>query len=400
MKIAIISGHWQGGGAESVARGLFEYLNKFEINCYYLYMCGKKIDKNKVIKCGYEWEHYLHAANARLFDCDGYFSTLSTLKLINTLKSIGPDVVNIHNIVCYSINYELLFSYLKRSNTKVVWTLHDCWSFTGHCIAIDEYRCQKWKTHCQKCPAKNSYPQSILLDNSYHNYEMKKKCFQNISNMLLITPSEWMKSCVKQSFLHDYQVHVVHNGLNLEIFKPVESNIIENNGLDPQKKTLLSVASRWTKFKGLKYFTDLANEMKTDDYNFVVIGNITQDKNEQSNNIKYINRTNNIEELVQWYSAADVLVNPTLADNFPTVNLEALACGTPVVTFNTGGSWESVGAGCGALANQYSVNSLKDAVLEILKRKVSVLECRTRAMQFSADKRYNEYLKIFKSCSE
>lgn len=395
MKVVIVSGHWLGGGAESVARGLFEYLIQNDIDCYYLYMCGEKVENRRVIKCGYEWEHYVHAASARLFDCDGYLSILSTLNLIRILEKIKPDIVNLHNIVCYSFNYRILFSYFKKNNVKIVWTLHDCWAFTGHCIAIDELPCAKWKMHCEKCPGKKSYPKSYMIDRSFQNFEAKKKVFTGMNNMIITTPSNWLMKCVKESFLQDYDIKVINNGIDVSLFKPVDSDILLRNGLDPHKKTLLCVASRWIKFKGLNFVNDLSQELSSDLFNIVVIGCIDKDHNDIMENIYYVNRTNSVDELVEWYSASDVFLNPTIADTFSMVNLEALACGTPVVTFNTGGSWESVGDECGVLVNEKSKKALISAIEKCIITNISRDVCVKRASNFARDQKYKEYLKLF-----
>lgn len=392
MKIVIISGHWQGGGAESIARELFNYLTK-QHECYFLYMSGKAIENEKVIKCGLETEHYAHAAYARIFDTDGCGSPISTLRLIRCIESIKPDIVNIHNIVCYSVNYSILFEYLWEKNISVIWTLHDCWAFTGHCISIDEKKCNKWESGCGGCPALDSYPKSILFDKSKSNLEKKKKVISKLSNLCLVTPSKWLSEVVSKTYLNKYSCYVINNGIDLKVFKPIQSKLREKYLLE-NKVVLLCVASRWTKSKGLSFINELCEILDFNKYALIVIGNTTKDNNELNNKIIHIERTSDREELAEWYTLADVFLNPTLADNFPTVNLEAMACGTPVVTFDTGGSWESVGANCGVLANNKNAKSLQNAIERCIEKNITTEQCINRAKMYSKNTKFMEYEKL------
>jgi glycosyltransferase involved in cell wall biosynthesis len=396
MKGLIISGNWFGGGAESVSRELFDFLRLNGHECYYAYSSGKAPQDRYIIKCGTEIEHYFHALISRLFDLDGYGSFFSTHRLINLIKKIKPDIISVQNVVCYSYNFKMLFAFLNNEQYKTVWTLHDCWSFTGHCISFEEVKCDKWKYGCGKCPGLRNYPKSILFDNSKNNLLRKKNTLKDNHNLFVVTPSLWLAKIIRNTYLAKYPIKVIHNGIDLELFNPISSDLLNDFDIS-NKKVILCVASRWTKSKGLQYVTAASNIMDKNLYQFVVIGDVEKDNNVLSEDIIYIKRTNNRKELIQWYSVADVFVNPTQADNFPTVNIEALACGTPVVTFDTGGSWESVGDKCGVLVKEVSVNALVRSIELCLNRKIKKEDCIKQAENFRAAIKYAEYEMYFET---
>lgn len=292
------------------------------------------------IRIGSDFDVKRHAIQSRFFDNTGFGSKHATVKFIEWVKEYDPDVIHLHNIHGYYINIEILFNYLANANKPVIWTLHDCWTFTGHCAYYSYVKCDKWKTGCFNCPQKRSYPLSILFDQSKQNWLKKKALFTSIKNMILVTPSKWLANEVKQSFLRKYPVNVIPNGIDLNVFKPTSSDFREKNGL-VGKKIILGVASIWDKRKGLNDFFELS-KILDDNYKIVLVGLSKNQMNDLPKNILAISRTNNVKELAEIYSSADVLFNPTYEDNYPTVNLEAQACGTPVITYRTGGSVESV----------------------------------------------------------
>ncbi len=282
----------------------------------------------------------LHAGLARLFDSAGLHSKRATKDLIKWIKEYDPDVIHLHNIHGYYLHIGILFRYLKTCGKKVIWTLHDCWSFTGHCSHYDYVGCEKWKKGCYKCSQKKRYPASLLLDKSKRNYQCKKSWFTGIENMTIITPSRWLAEQVKSSFLAEYPVEVIPNGIDLNVFKRTESDFKAHYGLE-DKKILLGVASVWDERKGFADFLKLA-DMIEEPYRIVLVGLSVAQMQALPSNIVGIERTNSVTELAEIYSAADVFLNLTYEDNYPTVNLEAQACGTPVITYKTGGSVESV----------------------------------------------------------
>lgn len=281
----------------------------------------------------------INALKARLFDNEGFNAAGATKKLISFIEEYNPDVIHLHNLHGYYLNVKILFEYLKKTDKKVVWTLHDCWAFTGHCANFQYPVCDKWKTGCFDCERKTKYPKSFV-DNSQKNYLEKERVFCGVKTLTVVTPSEWLARLVKESFLGRYPTKVINNGIDTSVFCPTESDFKERNGLK-DKKMILGVANVWDEFKGINDFIGLSKKI-SDDYRIVLVGLDEKQLGMLPENILGITRTNNTKELAEIYTAADVLFNPTYEDNYPTVNLEAQACETPVVTYDTGGSGESV----------------------------------------------------------
>ena len=291
------------------------------------------------VRIGNDTDTKLHGLRSRIFDDTGYGSKKATERFIEWVKSYDPDVVHLHNIHGYYINIELLFRYLAKAKKHVIWTLHDCWPFTGHCVYFDYAKCDRWKTGCYKCPQKKEYPASMVADRSKKNWEKKKALFTSVKDMVFVTPSQWLADLLKQSYLGSYPVKVINNDIDLTVFRPTEGDFREKNGLTG-KKVLLGVASVWDRRKGLKDYIKLSENLD-DNYRIVLVGLSEEQIKSLPKNIIGISRTNNTKELAEIYTAADLLVNLTYEDNYPTVNLEAQACGTPVISYRTGGSTES-----------------------------------------------------------
>lgn len=341
--------------------------------------------KEYAIRIGNEWDVRLHALEARLFDNAGFGSKKATLKFLEWVREFAPDIIHLHNLHGYYINVELLFKFLKEYKKPVIWTLHDCWAFTGHCAHFDLCKCYKWKTECHKCPQKKEYPASILLDNSRKNYRNKKKAFQGVDNMVIVTPSDWLSDLVKESFLREYETRVINNGIDLALFKPTEGGFREKYKLE-NKIIVLGVASAWGVKKGLVDFIELRKQLDRR-YEIVLVGVSEEDKNILPNGVLGITRTNSVKELAEIYTAADIFLNLTYEDNYPTVNLEAQACGTPVITYRTGGSVESVPEE--QVANQGDLKSVVELIVKYEGKKTSVQSFYDKNVAFE------EYIELY-----
>jgi glycosyltransferase involved in cell wall biosynthesis len=359
---------------------------------------GNTRDITNTIRIGSKFNNYMHAISTRLFDNHGFASKLATKKFIQRLQNINPDLIHIHNLHGYYLNIEILFNYLKLTKKPVIWTLHDCWAFTGHCAYFDYVGCNKWRTGCHTCPQSNEYPKSWLIDNSKRNYAKKKELINSLDNLTIISPSNWLSELVKDSYLKKFPIKVINNGIDLEKFKPTESNFRENYELK-DKFIILGVANIWNARKGLKYFMELSNKIREDEA-LVIVGLTKKQSKNLPSNIVPILRTNSISELAEIYSSANVYFNPTLEDNFPTTNLESLACGTPVVTFETGGSTESVDCGSGYIVRIGNLQSALIAFRDIFDRnrfRVD-LSSRERAVKlYNMFDRYNDYIYLYRS---
>lgn len=364
---------------------------------YIAYGRNDRPSQSELIKIGNDWDIKMHGLQTRLFDRHGLGSKSATQELIGKIKEISPDIIHLHNIHGYYLNIEILFKYLRNTNIPVVWTLHDCWPITGHCSYFTFVGCEKWKTKCYECPQKTSYPASWFVDRSEENFHLKKELFTSLTNLTLVPVSNWLSRILKESYLEDYPIKLIHNGINTDIFKPSTSRAFRSkHGLE-HKFLLLGVASVWSPRKGLKDFIELSKHLNSE-YQIVLIG-LTREQIEQlPDNILGIERTESVEELAELYASCDVYLNPTYEDNFPTTNLESLACGTPVITYKTGGSPEAIDELTGIVVEQGNIGKLIDAINKVKdKGKQSYSEaCVNRAHRlYKKEDRYKEYIDLY-----
>lgn len=320
------------------------------------------------LKIGNNLSVRLHAIYARIFDASGYGSYLATKRLIRWIKKYDPDVIHLHNLHGYYLNLPLLFNYLKGCGKRVVWTLHDCWPITGHCCYFDYCKCMKWKSCCGHCPQKREYPQSLLLDRSLNNLSDKKQLFTGIANMTLVTPSKWLASYIHESYLSCYEIDVIHNWVNSKTFYPHKGNFKKEKSI--KGKMIIGVAAIWDKRKGLEDLIKLNGLINPED-RIVIVGLTKQQIEKLPLSIIGINRTENVQVLADIYASADIYVNTSLEDNYPSTNLEAIACGTPVVSYDTGGCGESAEL-YGIKVPKGDIQKLKKAVYAILDGKIKL----------------------------
>ncbi len=393
MKVLQVNSVCGFGSTGRIAADLYRVLNRQGHDCVIAYGRGTAPEDLNTLRIGSDFGVTLHGVMTRLTDRHGFYSKTATRKLISQIEKQNPDIIHLHNLHGYYLNIENLFRYLQSAGKPVVWTLHDCWPFTGHCSHFDFVRCEKWKTGCFSCPQKREYPASFFADASKVNYQKKKELFTSVKNMTVVTPSQWMAERVTQSFLQKYPAQVIPNGIDLGIFRPVESNFRTEHGLQG-KFVVLGVAGIWSEKKGLGFFTKLAERMG--DTVQIVLAGITEKQTKSlPEKILVIPKTADTLELAKLYSMADVFVNPTLEDTFPTTNLEALACGTPVLTFRTGGSPECLNPDCGLIVEQGSITGLETALAALQKNNFSRAACRAQAEKYDATKRFGEYLNLY-----
>ena len=383
-----VTANWGSTGKIAESIGLAALNQGWE--SYIAYGRYSNPSQSKLIKIGSQLDVYTHYAEQRVWDNEGLSSRSATKKLIAQIKEINPDVVQLHNIHDHYLNYRILFEYLNSTNIQVVWTFHDCWAFTGHCFHFVTKNCNKWKTGCYDCPLKSEFPKT-MFDRSKKNYKLKKSLFTSCKNLTVVPCSEWMANFVSESFLKEKRMQVIHNGVDLNIFKPV------GNKNSNDKFHVLAVSNVWNKDKGLFDIYQLRKDLSSE-YNITIVGLSDAQIKELPDGIVSIQRTQNVQELVELYSSADVLINPTYADTFPTVNLEALACGTPVITYNTGGSPEAVDENTGVVVSQGDVLALKEFIEKMRLHPLSSDLCRKRAEQyFDKNKCFNKYIQLYES---
>lgn len=355
--------------------------------------------QSHLIKIGNSLSIIKHKLLTLLFDRHGLGSVTPTKKLIEEILSIQPDIIHIHNIHGYYINYKLLFDFLHHYNKPVVWTMHDCWGITGHCAHFMDVRCDRWKSGCNNCPQIHSYPCSLFVDNSKNNYKQKKNSFSNIERLTLVPVSDYLANQIRNSYLADKQIVVIKNGIDLSKFN------INNNYSDIKEKydinydhILLGVASIWTKSKGFNDFISFSKYLMRNEC-IVLLGVSRKQIKQLPNNIIGIERTDNIEEMAKLYSMADCFVNLTYSDTYPTVNMEAIACGTPVITYRTGGSPEVITKSTGRVIEQGDFETLRRSINELRSIDKGVIQhsCRQYALShFDKNIIFNKYLELYK----
>lgn len=399
-KLLIINVTANSGSTGRIAEEIGQTAISNGYDTYFAYGRLARESKCKLIKIGKKLNVKLHGIESRLFDNHGFSSRIATKRFIKEIEKIKPDIINIHNLHGYYINVKILFEYLNKTNIPIVWTFHDCWPFTGHCSYFDRYNCTKWKTECHSCPNKHGYPSSLLLSRAKRNFNKKRKLFSNYKKTTIVTPSNWLSDITKQSFFKGKNIVTINNGTDLTTFKIVNGN--KRHSLNLQnKKIVLGVASIWDKRKGFDDFIRL-NELLSDDYKIILVGLNKKQIESLPENIIGIERTESVHELAELYSMADVFVNPTYSDNFPTTNIEALACGTPVITYKTGGSPEAIDEMTGVVVEQGNINKLKEAIESVAKDKAMYTErCRERAVNlYNKQDRFNDYINLFNSLTK
>ena len=354
--------------------------------------------KSRLVKIGNKLSVISHVAITRLLDMHGYGSWVATKRFLRQVDKIKPDIVHLHNIHGYYINIDVLFDYLSKENIPIVWTLHDCWPITGHCAHFDQIGCEKWKTECHHCPQKGGYPASLLADRSRKNYRLKKELFTSVKNMTIVPVSEWLSLIVKDSYLSKYPIHIINNGIDLNVFSPqTENKYIREEYQIGDAFMILGVATAWGINKGLNDFIEMSKDTQ---WKVVLIGIPESIRKRLPSNIITLCKTENQNELASFYSAADVFVNPTYLDSFPTVNLEALACGTPVITYKTGGSPEAIDSKTGLVIEKGDLDALISSIKQVKAKgkEFYSMACVERAKAlYNKDDRYKEYIDLYES---
>ena len=359
MKIVQINSMCGSGSTGRICVGISEMLRSKGHDSFVFYGLGHS-DYKYSEKISSTPDYYLHNISSRLFDCEGLCSVQTTRKLINRLIEIKPDVVHLHNLHGHYINYKLLFEFIiLNPQISVVVTMHDCWTFTGHCAHFINNGCDNWKTGCRACPFPNSYPSTSFMRRSRKNYLLKQTLYEPIKERMVLVPvSYWLNSFLPDSMFNGFRSVVVHNGIDLSVFHPDKSK---------KEKIVLGVANPWSAYKGLEDFYQLRKLLPIDT-SIVLVGLSDEQLKTLPEGIVGHPPTSSIQELIRYYSTASVLVNTTYCDNYPTVNLEAIACGTPVITYKTGGSPESISEGCGMVVPQGDVVAMADAVRVVMSK--------------------------------
>lgn len=394
MKVVQINATCGAGSTGKICISISQALNRKGIENYVLYSLGHSTYKESQSYCSPLLQK-LQAFYEKVVGLYGFGAFISTRNLIRELKKLKPDIVHLHNIHSHDCELSTLFHYLKEKRIKVFWTFHDCWAFTGYCTYFDYISCNKWMSICSECPQYKQF--SLLFDKSKKNFLLKREILKGL-DLQIITPSKWLSDLSKKSFLADYPVHVINNGIDLDLFKPTKGEFRYNYNCE-NSFLILGIANVWEARKGLNTFINLANDLDKR-YRIVLIGTDDMIDKTLPDGIISIHRTHDQKELVSIYSSVDVLVNPTLEDNFPTVNLEALACGTPVITYDTGGSGEMLDETCGIVVKRNDYNKLLNSIRDLCEAAFIKREnCRLKALEFDQNKIFKNYIDLYiKTC--
>ena len=392
MKVIQINATCGVGSTGKICVSLSELMTQYGIENYILYSSGNssyplgiKFSDDRYIK--------LQALKSRIYGNYGFNSKIASSKLIEKLEELSPDIVHLHNIHGHDLNLEIIFNYLRRKKLKMIWTFHDCWSFTGYCPYFTISKCDRWETECNNCPQYRKY--SWFIDRSNRLFNKKKELFSGL-DLTIITPSRWLADLVKKSFLSEYPVKVINNGIDLNVFRPMKSDFRKKHNL-LGKFVILGVAFDWDVRKGLDVFIDIAKNLD-EKYVIILVGTDRKIDKLLPSGIISIHRTKNQTELAEIYSSADVFVNPTREENYPTVNMEALACGTPVITFRTGGSPEVIDNTCGVVVECNNNESMVTVIKRVCESgTIADEKCLKKATTFSMNDRFKKYINLYES---
>lgn len=335
----------------------------------------------------------LNILKTRLFGKHGFYSKSATKNMLRWVDEVRPDIIHLHNIHGHYLNIKLLFEYILKNNIPVVWTLHDCWAFTGHCSHFDFAGCEKWKTGCHNCELKKDYPVSWFFDRSKESYKDKKRLFTSVEKSHVTTPSRWLKDLCERSFLGKYPVTVVNNGVDLAQFAPTPSDLRKSLGLE-DKFVILGIVDSLNSMKGGQYLLELAEMLEEDEC--IVLLTLKDNVGEVPKNIRLISKTVSAKKLSEIYTMADVFVNPSLQETFSMINLEAIACGTPVVTFNSGGGTEAQSEKTGVVVPRTDVKAMYEGIKRVKNGEFCSEDCVQRAQEFDCELKFEKYIDIYK----
>lgn len=394
MKVVQINITSGSGSTGKICVDISKKLTSKNIENYILYSSGTSDYPFSIKYSGAKYTKF-QALKSRITGRYGFTANNATLQLIDSLERIKPDIVHLHNMHGHNCNLETLLEYLKNSNVKVFWTFHDCWVFTGYCTHFMMAGCYKWQNECENCPQRRKY--SWFFDKSNTLFNKKKQLLQGL-DLTIITPSKWIAEMAEKSFLKERKVIVINNGIDLTTFKPRKSNFRETYNIPEEKVMVLGVSFGWNNSKGLDVFCELANKLDNDKFQIVLVGTDSSIDRKLNSNIISIRRTENPKQLAEIYTTADMFINPTREEVLGMVNIEALACGTPVITFNTGGSPEVINERSGLVVKSNDVQGMIESIHQVIHNNISENDCINRAKYFDRNEKFDQYLDLYLEC--
>lgn len=395
MKILFINSVCGFGSTGRICTDLAQLLEKEGYECKIAYGRNNVLPAHQkyAVKIGNKIGTIMHAGLSRVFDRAGFYSKHATKKFIKWIKEYNPDIIHLHSLVGYYINIKILFDYLRKCNKKIIWTLHDCWNFTGHCSHFDYVNCYKWKEQCYSCPQKKEYPKSMIFSQAKKNYIEKKNAIIGINNMTIVTVSKWLANMAKESFLKEYPIKTIYNGIDLDVFKETENNFKKEHKI-VGKYMILGVASVWSPRKGLDDFLRLAEILDNEKYQIVLVGLNKKQLKTLPKNIIGLSRTSSTKELAQLYTAADIFVNTSVEETMGLTTVEAIACRTPVIVYNKTALPEVVNSTVGKVVVNFE--ELKNTLVEMLDAPKKLNDITTYIHEFDKKEMLRKYLELYK----
>jgi putative colanic acid biosynthesis glycosyltransferase len=385
------------GPVGRIAEGIGQTAKENGWISYIAYGRNERKSESNSVKIGTSLDVNIHGLKSIIFDNHGFGSVKATRNFIKQITGINPDIIHLHNLHGYYINIRLLFDFLSGTDTPVVWTLHDCWPITGHCVYFDFVKCEKWKTGCFQCPQKNAYPRSLFIDRSRENYSKKKLLFTSVKNLSIVTVSNWLANIVRDSFLLEYPITVINNGINTSLFTPGKLNTVKSEYHLEGKLIILGVSNGWNYRKGLTDFLELSKYIESD-IQIILIGLSNHQISSLPSNIIGLNRTENLQKLVQFYSAADIFISTSVEETFGLSIVEAMACGTPVIVYNTTACPEVVSETTGIVVEKNNISALLSAIKTIRNngKEYYSRSCENRVKSLYDKKdRFLDYIKLY-----
>lgn len=353
---------------------------------------GPKVDEENIYRFAPQWEVYLHALLTRITGYTGCFSPIATHRLKKFIEEFQPDVVHLHDMHGYFVNIIPLIIFLKQKNIKTIWTFHCEFMYTGKCGHA--YECEKWKEQCDDCPHLRDYPQSLLFDKTTKMFKQKRNVFEDFNNLLIISPSDWLASRIKQSFLKERRVVTIHNGIDTNIFYRRDArNLKIMHGIGNEKIVLAVAPNLLSENKGGESVLAVAHNMRAENVKFVLVG-ITQGEREYEKNIIPVGLIRDQELLAQYYSMADVFVICSKRENYPTTCVEARACGLPIVGFDVGGVAETAEESRGFFVRYGDLEGIQKGIEYFLNKKLEEESAGSKAV-YARETMYQKHLEIY-----
>ena len=397
MKILQINAVYGKGSTGAIVRDISDALIKSGHESHIMWATGCKTDNTtaKLIRIGSTLDHKLHALLRRIDGGQGMHSRLATKRVCKKILEIAPDVVHLHNLHSNYIHLPMLLNFLAKHNIPTLITMHDCWFVGAHCMHYIYHNCEGWLTDCRNCPAVTPR----LRKSVAKRFAERKNIYSKFDNLAVNGVSEWTTEAAKRSILGTAKhIKRIYNWVDTKLFCPKDNaNAVKARyGISENKKLILGVSQSWSQGKGLNSFIHLSSRL-SDVAEIILIG--ADNGVPVKDNLRCIGFTANVDELVELYSAADVLVNASEAETFGLVTVEAMACGTPVVAYNNSGSKELVSDAVGALAEDGNIQALYEGVIKILsngKERYSS-SCRRHVCEnFEKNAQVQKYIDFYK----